>query len=51
MTVKVAIIGLGIMGRRMLEHMRLHKNYQPDFIWDPNKNACLSANTYFKSIG
>ena len=43
MTVKVAIIGLGIMGRRMLEHMRLHKNYQPDFIWDPNKNACLEA--------
>ena len=43
MTVKVAIIGLGIMGRRMLEHMRLHKNYQPDFLWDPNKSACQEA--------
>jgi predicted dehydrogenase len=43
MTVKVAVIGLGIMGRRMLEHMRLHKNYQPDFLWDPNKSACQEA--------
>jgi predicted dehydrogenase len=36
---KVAIIGLGIMGRRMLKHMRLHPNFQPDFLWDPNKEA------------
>ena len=43
MTVTVAVIGLGIMGRRMLEHMRLHKNYQPDFLWDPNKSACQEA--------
>ncbi len=43
MTVKVAVIGLGVMGRRMLEHMRLHKNYQPDFLWDPNKSACQEA--------
>jgi hypothetical protein len=29
MTVSVAIIGLGIMGRRMLEHMGLHAGYEP----------------------
>jgi len=40
---KVAIIGLGIMGRRMLKHMRLHPNFQPDFLWDPNKEACEQA--------
>ena len=40
MTIKVAIIGLGIMGRRMLEHMRLHPEVEPDYLWDPDSNAC-----------
>ena len=43
MTIKVAIIGLGIMGRRMLKHMRLHDNYQPDYLWDPDENSCQEA--------
>ena len=43
MTIKVAIIGLGIMGRRMLKHMRLHENYQPDYLWDPDENSCQEA--------
>lgn len=43
MTIKVAIIGLGIMGRRMLEHMRLHSDYEPDYLWDPEENACKLA--------
>jgi predicted dehydrogenase len=29
MTVKTAIIGCGIMGRRMLEHMSKHEGYDP----------------------
>ena len=40
---KVAIIGLGIMGRRMLKHMRLHPDFKPDFLWDLDKNACELA--------
>ena len=36
MTITTAIIGLGIMGRRMLEHMQLHPSYDPAFLWDPN---------------
>jgi hypothetical protein len=36
MTVSVAIIGLGIMGRRMLEHMGLHAGYKPVALWDPD---------------
>ena len=40
---KVAIIGLGIMGRRMLKHMGLHSNFQPDFLWDPDEKACNLA--------
>ena len=41
--IKVAIIGLGIMGRRMLQHMSIHDNFEPNFLWDPDKNACQKA--------
>ncbi len=40
MTIKTAIIGLGIMGRRMLEHMRNHQGFAPDYLWDPDPAAC-----------
>ena len=43
MTVGVAIIGLGIMGRRMLDHMERHTAYQPVAIWDPEPDACREA--------
>lgn len=43
MTVKTAIIGLGIMGRRMLEHMELHQGYVPVALWDPDPVACAAA--------
>ena len=41
--IKVAIIGLGIMGRRMLQHMRIHEKFEPNYLWDPDKNACQEA--------
>ena len=41
--IKVAIIGLGIMGRRMLQHMRIHEKFEPNYLWDPDKNACQKA--------
>ncbi len=43
MAIKTAIIGLGIMGRRMLEHMALHEQFAPEFIWDPDQAACHQA--------
>jgi predicted dehydrogenase len=43
MAVKTAVIGLGIMGRRMLEHMRLHEGYAPVALWDPDPAACATA--------
>ena len=43
MAVKVAFIGLGIMGQRMLTHMRLHQNFEPDYLWDPDESACHQA--------
>ena len=43
MAYDVAIIGLGIMGNRMLKHMRLHEEFNPNYLWDPNKIACENA--------
>jgi predicted dehydrogenase len=39
----VAIIGLGIMGRRMLTHMGLHPAFTPNLLWDPSPDACSRA--------
>ncbi len=43
MAYKVAIIGLGIMGRRMLEHMINHDGYDPVGLFDPDPDACSAA--------
>ncbi|MEZ5713860.1 MAG: Gfo/Idh/MocA family oxidoreductase [Paracoccaceae bacterium] len=43
MSVTTAIIGLGIMGRRMLEHMDRHEGYTPVALWDPDATACAEA--------
>jgi predicted dehydrogenase len=48
MTVKTAIIGLGIMGSRMLENMVLHPGYQPVALWDPDLEACRAAQALAK---
>lgn len=43
MSVATSIIGLGIMGRRMLERMALHPGYTPVALWDPDPAACDKA--------
>jgi len=43
MAFKTAIIGLGIMGQRMLDHMTLHPEFVVDTIWDPDIAACQAA--------
>ncbi|MEX0282695.1 MAG: Gfo/Idh/MocA family protein [Arenibacterium sp.] len=43
MSVKTAVIGLGIMGRRIVEHMVLHPGYSPVALWDPDAEACRAA--------
>jgi predicted dehydrogenase len=40
---RTGIIGLGIMGQRMLEHMVLHEAYAPVLLWDPSPEACQAA--------
>ena len=41
--IKTAIIGLGIMGQRMLEQMIIHPEFVVDTIWDPDSATCQSA--------
>ncbi len=43
MTVKTAVIGLGIMGQRMLEHMMRHEGFAAVALWDPSPEACAAA--------
>ncbi len=43
MTKRVAIIGLGIMGRRMLENMLRHPQYDVVAMWDPSPASCEAA--------
>ncbi|MBS0126785.1 Gfo/Idh/MocA family protein [Thetidibacter halocola] len=43
MTIDTAIIGLGIMGRRMIENMARHPGYRPATLWDPDPEACRAA--------
>ena len=39
MTHKTALIGLGIMGRRMLDNVRLHPAFEVSGVWDPSPQA------------
>lgn len=43
MPVRTAVIGLGIMGQRMLQHMERHPDYAPVALWDPDPSACAAA--------
>ena len=39
----VAVIGLGIMGTRMLGSLTLHDGFRPVVAWDPSRRACDAA--------
>ncbi|MEQ8815934.1 MAG: Gfo/Idh/MocA family oxidoreductase [Thalassobaculum sp.] len=40
---KTAIIGLGIMGRRLLDNLVFHKGFEPVALWDPSPDSCARA--------
>ena len=40
---KIAIIGLGIMGRRMLENALIHPDFEVSGIWDPADASIAKA--------
>jgi len=43
MAVKTAVIGLGIMGQRMVAQMQANPGYQVVAGWDPSAQACAQA--------
>ena len=43
MTHKIAILGLGIMGRRLLAQLGQHASFQVTAIWDPAEASCAKA--------
>lgn len=45
MSNKMAIIGLGIMGRRMLDNAIAHPAFEVSRIWDPSEKSVISART------
>jgi predicted dehydrogenase len=44
-SIRVGIIGLGIMGRRMLSNMHGHSSFTVTAAWDPLAEACAGAQT------
>jgi len=41
--IKTTLIGLGIMGQRMAEHMVRHPAFEVVALWDPDPAACAAA--------
>ncbi len=42
---RVGVIGLGIMGSRMIDNMLPHPDFSFSAAWDPSQDACLKAQT------
>lgn len=47
---RVAIIGLGVMGRRMLTNMAAHPRFAFSGVWDPDAEACRKVAGDFPAI-
>lgn len=50
MGLSVAVIGLGVMGQRMLANMSKHDGYTLTAAWDPNEGVCAQTAHEYTSI-
>ncbi|NOX30708.1 MAG: Gfo/Idh/MocA family oxidoreductase [Actinobacteria bacterium] len=50
MTIAVAIVGLGIMGNRMLASLEMHDGFRVAAAWDPNDDARNKATLDFPEV-
>ena len=50
MTHKMALIGLGIMGRRMLDNVRLHPAFEVSGVWDPSEAAIAQTRALWPRV-
>ncbi|MFB3087165.1 MAG: Gfo/Idh/MocA family protein [Acidiferrobacterales bacterium] len=46
----IALIGLGVMGQRMLANMTTHGGYDLVAAWDPNLSACEQTHASYPSL-
>lgn len=46
----VAVIGLGVMGHRMLTNMTAHGGFDVSLAWDPKEDACRIASEKFADV-
>jgi len=47
---KVTIIGLGVMGQRMLSNMTAHPRFEVVCAWDPDEQACAHTREHFAQV-
>ena len=50
MTTKISVIGLGIMGRRMLDNLVVHPEFEPVAVWDPSEEAQAKTRAEFPAV-
>lgn len=48
---RTAVIGLGIMGRRLLENLLVHPGFEPTALWDPSPASCARAREVAPAVG
>jgi predicted dehydrogenase len=47
---KVAVIGLGVMGQRMLGNMAAHDLFDVVSVWDPDERACAATKAEYAGV-
>ena len=50
MVLRVGVIGLGIMGNRMLDRLAAHPDFAAVVGWDPNPEACARTLSIFPAL-
>ena len=50
MTHRMAVIGLGIMGRRMLDNLLVHPSFEVSGVWDPSAHAVAQTRALWPQL-
>ena len=47
---RTAVIGLGVMGQRMLGNMEKYAGFEPVVVWDPDADACAETQARYPQL-
>ena len=47
---RTAVIGLGVMGQRMLGNMHKYNGFEPVVVWDPDPSACAQTQALYPQV-